>query len=156
MSSSTASAVSSSSEDSAARTSASAIASGASASPSSSAKSGASSSNRSNTGLAAGLGAGLGVAVLLIVALAFFVIRSRRQQGQGGDEVIVSPYKSEMLLDGHDQTPFFQRQSANKSELPAPSEQTRSDIAGNPPMETEYRSGARSGGWQQARAELGS
>lgn len=130
---------------------ASTIASGASAS-SSSANSGASSSSRPNIGLAAGLGAGLGVAVLLIVALAFFVIRSRRRRGQGRDEVIASPYKSELPSDGHIQTPFLQRQSANKVELPASSEQMRSDMAGNASVKADYRSG----GWQQARAELGS
>jgi hypothetical protein len=147
--------VSSSSEDSAARTSPSETAAGASAPPSST-KLGASSSSRSNTGLGAGLGAGLDVAVLLIAALVFFLVRSRRQRRGGRGEVMVFPYKSELPSGGHDQTPFFQRQSVNKSELPAPSEQTRSDMAGNPPMETEYKSGGRSEGWHQARAELGS
>ena len=34
----------------------------------------------SNTGLAAGLGAGLGAAALIIAALAFYLIRSRRKK----------------------------------------------------------------------------
>lgn len=150
-STSNASAMSSSTEDSATRTSASTVAPGVSASPSS-ADSGAPSPSRSKIGLAAGLGAGLGVAVLLIAALVFFVVRSRRHSGRSRDEVIVSPYKNEMPSDGHVLTPSLQRQSANKSELPAPSEQMRSARAGDPSMKTEYRSGV----WQQARVELGS